>query len=140
MSLGGDGFMLQTPVSYTHLDVYKRQAAYSACSMVKGAGAAVFHRSGRGQAHGVGSGDVDHPSSTPNSRRHGVLERDAVSYTHLDVYKRQACTFAVQLAHQMLQSVVRQRNAGGVKGISFDQISAGLQVLAMDVGDDVGPG
>ena len=55
------------PVSYTHLDVYKRQ----------GPGGAVFHPA-RG-VHYLQGWDGRNPR---NSKR-------AVSYTHLDVYKRQ---------------------------------------------------
>ena len=57
-----------TPVSYTHLDVYKRQ-------VIGGAG-------GKAQC-----GDDRHAERT--CHRQMLLGHEPVSYTHLDVYKRQ---------------------------------------------------
>ena len=53
------------PVSYTHLDVYKRQAVCSAAKAMKSALSIVQFQTG------------------------GAVPCVAVSYTHLDVYKRQ---------------------------------------------------
>ena len=75
-------FRGKSPVSYTHLDVYKRQ---------------VHHRAVRGGAYNrprqIRQPDRDmcrrvFASLLPRRARflHGV---EAVSYTHLDVYKRQ---------------------------------------------------
>ena len=53
------------PVSYTHLDVYKRQAPAL-------------------------GGRPAEPLAGAEGAAFGGTERRAVSYTHLDVYKRQA--------------------------------------------------
>ena len=61
------------PVSYTHLDVYKRQRPYCAVKTKKTRSSAFF------SAETVRAID---------QARHKPLETP-VSYTHLDVYKRQ---------------------------------------------------
>ena len=70
-------------VSYTHLDVYKRQVHHQG-GEVLGVGGLAAARFAEGDHVGVGDRDgvVEHPAE-----RVGV---EAVSYTHLDVYKRQA--------------------------------------------------
>ena len=62
------------PVSYTHLDVYKRQAADKA-EAVRQQVCAVFHN--------------EHAGGIELKPLLEVLGVEAVSYTHLDVYKRQ---------------------------------------------------
>ena len=62
------------PVSYTHLDVYKRQI--------------------QGYAEGLTEGMVEDPESRDYyceviQDEAGKMNKMAVSYTHLDVYKRQ---------------------------------------------------
>ena len=65
-------------VSYTHLDVYKRQAQA---------------REGRQPPRGEEEALHYHPRGAPRlspvRRRRRVRLSDPVSYTHLDVYKRQ---------------------------------------------------
>ena len=61
-----------TPVSYTHLDVYKRQ--------VLKAGGCAFITADHGNAE-----KMMNPDGTPFTAH----TTNAVSYTHLDVYKRQ---------------------------------------------------
>ena len=72
----------QIPVSYTHLDVYKRQRKDSK----------------KGSENRQKSGDRERNVAHPNGEEHsrvpkgnGVkhLTETPVSYTHLDVYKRQ---------------------------------------------------
>ena len=105
-------------VSYTHLDVYKRQAKYTAvsvreCALDVAAMAEtstkvfVYEAMGRhagwlaaaaGLA-GTGKDDAPHPVSythldvykrqAPRSAPHTLAQFEPVSYTHLDVYKRQ---------------------------------------------------
>ena len=66
------------PVSYTHLDVYKRQAAYGLRSVgAYGAGCLVS----------IGAGW--NPDKTRLFERWRPQWIASVSYTHLDVYKRQ---------------------------------------------------
>ena len=67
------------PVSYTHLDVYKRQDAAGAAA----AGAA---------AAGAAESDATAANASALVTRPSLPEpATAVSYTHLDVYKRQRC-------------------------------------------------
>ena len=96
------------PVSYTHLDVYKRQGLNAAVDL---AAQAAFHdltlALGRDiqtcllytscdavAAHhdgvALGEGQVGHAAE---AEADGAVDcgAGAVSYTHLDVYKRQAC-------------------------------------------------
>ena len=79
----------QKPVSYTHLDVYKRQGSTSAAP------------DGRRPPRPAGAGSCAPRARNPGSphcassvgyggwRREGSSKRPPVSYTHLDVYKRQ---------------------------------------------------
>ena len=65
------------PVSYTHLDVYKRQQYYSLAAV---------------DVDAVFLGEVihgDYPAMVAESRFDSVTQYEPVSYTHLDVYKRQ---------------------------------------------------
>ena len=66
------------PVSYTHLDVYKRQALRKVEEWYVGDG---FYSDGPGFAFDYYNSFVLHPMY--------VECLEAVSYTHLDVYKRQ---------------------------------------------------
>ena len=66
------------PVSYTHLDVYKRQAINTAVLRLS----AELHQVGLDEFVQVA---VHHPLDI-----RGLDSRTTVSYTHLDVYKRQA--------------------------------------------------
>ena len=67
----------QRPVSYTHLDVYKRQVAQL--------------RKGGTERIPELSGNTDYPPRVfPDKSAHkGAWTDVSVSYTHLDVYKRQ---------------------------------------------------
>ena len=68
----------KTAVSYTHLDVYKRQGLYVPNSQ--------FRETSKDVASGAMSGNMNMSmGSTGNSLA-------PVSYTHLDVYKRQVQT------------------------------------------------
>ena len=77
-----------TPVSYTHLDVYKRQEVFSATPENTYVCEDSFH----GLQAGMTSGATVIGLATTNTRKaitgkaHSII---AVSYTHLDVYKRQ---------------------------------------------------
>ena len=64
-------------VSYTHLDVYKRQVLYKDLG-----GVLPDHDHLQGQLLGL--------RAPEGSRRRPATEAAPVSYTHLDVYKRQA--------------------------------------------------
>ena len=67
-----------SPVSYTHLDVYKRQAIALAVSISL---VSIFMMDGfRNMLFDIIIEDLPHVVVSPK----------AVSYTHLDVYKRQA--------------------------------------------------
>ena len=95
---------VETPVSYTHLDVYKRQGLSHTCGVKVDGSAACWGSNSNGQTnappeafqsisagyqHSCGvktdgnvvcwGGNSDGQSTVPT----------AVSYTHLDVYKRQ---------------------------------------------------
>ena len=94
-----------TPVSYTHLDVYKRQFVSNATLIVDGANSSVTLSGseeigallGNSGADMTGTLTLDGAStvltlngSTFDSRVAGLVTgTGAVSYTHLDVYKRQ---------------------------------------------------
>ena len=72
------------PVSYTHLDVYKRQRL-----LVGVLGSPALHERGDHVVPGAAGGVLGHGSHdrrAPGIHVGGVV---AVSYTHLDVYKRQ---------------------------------------------------
>ena len=75
------------PVSYTHLDVYKRQAEYQPERHAIKAGAfrpgAVLWRGASGGSKRANAGGTELPA---RGTRHGPRP---VSYTHLDVYERQ---------------------------------------------------
>ncbi len=43
----------------------------------------------------------------------------------------------VELVGQLLHAVVGQRDRGGVEGVGLDDVGAGLEVLAVDAGDDL---
>src|SRR5690606_20515949 len=53
---------------------------------------------------------------------------------------RQARALAVELAGQVLHAVVGERDGGGVEGVGFDQVGAGVEVGGVDRRDDVRPG
>ena len=75
--------MMIVSVSYTHLDVYKRQAAYVECKLIRIASC-------------VDSGIVDAYVATIVAYYVlgiCVFYCHTVSYTHLDVYKRQVLSF-----------------------------------------------
>ena len=67
----------RTPVSYTHLDVYKRQE-----DKLVGIGYETDEKTGEHTGIKITMFDISDSSSLK-----------AVSYTHLDVYKRQAQRF-----------------------------------------------
>ena len=64
-------------VSYTHLDVYKRQLRHFTGADCNGRTDRSLERNHAGTCHG------------DNRRPEILLYTDSVSYTHLDVYKRQ---------------------------------------------------
>ena len=70
---------IMTPVSYTHLDVYKRQLAGYAVQLTKD--------EGLGTMLARGAGFVRRRCFGKKARY--LPAKKAVSYTHLDVYKRQ---------------------------------------------------
>ena len=78
---------IRGPVSYTHLDVYKRQTIKYLLKLRKGIGAVddIDHLGNR-RVRAVGE-------LLENQFRIGLVRMEraikAVSYTHLDVYKRQ---------------------------------------------------
>ena len=75
------------PVSYTHLDVYKRQVLNGS------------HIVGHNEIVVQVFDDAQVEDALP-----GMNVADAVSYTHLDVYKRQAfpiLPLAVMISYQM---------------------------------------
>ena len=78
------------PVSYTHLDVYKRQAyndAEMAVLSQEMPGAKVNRYKGLGE---MNPEQLWETTMNPDNRVIVQITIDAVSYTHLDVYKRQA--------------------------------------------------
>ena len=75
--LRGISLVYITAVSYTHLDVYKRQIALLIISLLIIAGAAVMGFRFKQTVEVSQTGQPQAESSVP------------VSYTHLDVYKRQ---------------------------------------------------
>ena len=77
------GFAFQT-VSYTHLDVYKRQGYHFAAHTPPISAVATIIPQ-------TSSPRVTTPAPTAFYR--GGIKRMPVSYTHLDVYKRQAIRF-----------------------------------------------
>ena len=52
---------------------------------------------------------------------------------------RQLRALEVQLVDQRLEPVVGLRDRGAAEGVGLDDVAAGLEILAVDVGDDVGP-
>ena len=52
---------------------------------------------------------------------------------------RQLRAFDVQLVDERLEPVVGLRDRGAAERVGLDDVAAGLEVLAMDLGDDVGP-
>ena len=83
-------------VSYTHLDVYKRQVI--SFLLLDGADDGAHGRSSR--CTGAGNGSKEHVG-------HGI---GAVSYTHLDVYKRQAMFHYNRIMVQLQQPLLRSDN------------------------------
>ena len=76
------GRAVQAAVSYTHLDVYKRQVLANVVKRLK-------------EIHGVALGVASkrlQPAKQPTQSRPLRRHPEPVSYTHLDVYKRQALT------------------------------------------------
>ena len=87
------------PVSYTHLDVYKRQGAGLSIGKCTGIllqyrTLARQHRLGNKQILRLRQPDVRR-NPVSGKQTHLVANHKPVSYTHLDVYKRQAdvCRF-----------------------------------------------
>ena len=107
--------MEATPVSYTHLDVYKRQ-------VIVRAGVAIVHKEHRVREVVL----------------FGVFQKDsllAVSYTHLDVYKRQGAggagmTAAITAAAEgkSVVSVESQAMVGGNSVRATGGMNAGKTV------------
>ena len=88
------GVVAQAPVSYTHLDVYKRQI-YGGGKQISRSGAAPSAIASLYQPGFLGwiPNEYDLPKEGPTSLSpDGSQGEGAVSYTHLDVYKRQATT------------------------------------------------
>ena len=83
MKKSGETAAFSMAVSYTHLDVYKRQAAAGKTAAAPTEAAAAT----AGAAALLGDGLLQ--------LRHGMVYAVAVSYTHLDVYKRQAKALGV---------------------------------------------
>ena len=86
-----------TPVSYTHLDVYKRQpsvgAVYEVHRHPAPGGASGFPRAVRGQRRRVAGKSDGGTGAVP------------VSYTHLDVYKRQVYGLPIPTIINVLISI-----------------------------------
>ena len=80
------------PVSYTHLDVYKRQVSY-----ISDLEKVLVEFARVRKCDGVICGHIHHPANTYYDGIHYLNSGDwvAVSYTHLDVYKRQSIVRAV---------------------------------------------
>ena len=72
-----------TTVSYTHLDVYKRQD--QKCNGIDEAG--LFSAPSK-KVHAAGE-NILKDRQHGGQRGKGHKDKEAVSYTHLDVYKRQ---------------------------------------------------
>ena len=53
---------------------------------------------------------------------------------------RQPCRGLVELVRELLHAVVGQGDRGGVERVGLDEVRAGLEVLAVDRGDDAGRG
>ena len=80
--------VIVAPVSYTHLDVYKRQALADADPAVRVHGDLGADAAGRLLR-------LDHPEAGGAAADPAAIAgRTAVSYTHLDVYKRQGLIYA----------------------------------------------
>ena len=94
--------MSPAPVSYTHLDLYKRQEDLDADLILQGPAIVVGHIIGIADTSLAGEVDALHRLAR---LLHQSLEIDllpplrvvSVSYTHLDVYKRQAPTSNMHL-------------------------------------------
>ena len=83
-----DGY---NPVSYTHLDVYKRQARHTADPT------GTSRRGSRRTSIAPCEAFVvfSHEHTARTGQQHPAAEH--VSYTHLDVYKRQGYTFGFSM-------------------------------------------
>ena len=82
--------MLLTSVSYTHLDVYKRQALYIASQIVINLQSIVSRSLSPLDTAVVGIGTLHAGTQYNIVAKEALLEGTTpVSYTHLDVYKRQ---------------------------------------------------
>ena len=123
-----DNIAMYYPVSYTHLDVYKRQeqGVLRFGFLVEGTdNDAFFQRQGDKRAELVALGPaLQGGQACRRAGAPGVL--DAVSYTHLDVYKRQTgCRSTAKCANPPWRiprgrskalPVLARRSAGGACG------------------------
>ena len=130
----GLGFGIATsfvPVSYTHLDVYKRQGQQRCQQQPEPPGWAWGshrHRSAllgraarwRGQVCIVGgsAGGINGPEKRGENRAIWYcleILLQAVSYTHLDVYKRQELTIMNNALRMLLAAMMRARWVGRLR-------------------------
>ena len=72
------------PVSYTHLDVYKRQGVSGTSS-----DSGVVSYGGQTLSKAEQDGIILYSTDGYENKTADTLTAEAVSYTHLDVYKRQ---------------------------------------------------
>ena len=106
-----------TPVSYTHLDVYKRQGEQF--SLIPKA-AFEIRAVEPFRAKSASGGSYMRPSE--DGTRPGVFyvnTYDPVSYTHLDVYKRQAGTLLWPMVFILTDVINEFFGKRGVKFISW---------------------
>ena len=104
-----------TPVSYTHLDVYKRQVTIQVLTQAREHLITRTYESLKGAKQAI----VHLYNSTSVLQRDVVFREDRdgikpVSYTHLDVYKRQACAHTHSLVPQ------REPVSGSVSRLAHD--------------------
>ena len=83
------------PVSYTHLDVYKRQLLDS--SLVGGT------------TVGTGKNELPKVFESVSEDKDGVITVTPVSYTHLDVYKRQMYWNVREMTRLMITGLRKAR-------------------------------
>ena len=93
--------------------------------------------------HVAGAGVVDVGRDRRGPRRRAERAGDVARALrgrlgHLVAHRpRQPGRLEVELVGELLHAVVGQRDRVGVEGVGLDEVGAGLEVLAVDAGDDV---
>ena len=100
------------------------------------------HQLVEGHVAGAGVVDVGRDGGRPGGRTQGAGDVPLLvrrQRRHLVGHAaRQPSGLEVDLVGQLLHAVVGQGDRGGVEGVGLDDVGAGVEVLAVDRGDDLG--